>query len=62
MKIEFPFLAALLLIGTNLLARIAVQGVEQTLVATVIEYGLDGLRATKRILPNTTRFASSARV
>ena len=31
MKIEIPFLAALVLIGTSLLARIAAQGVKQAL-------------------------------
>ena len=29
MKIEIPFLAALVLIGTSLLARMAAEGVEQ---------------------------------
>jgi hypothetical protein len=38
-KFEIPFLATLLLIGTDLLARAAVQGVEQALIATAIEYG-----------------------
>ena len=53
MKIEIPFLAALVLIGTSLLARMAAQGVEQALFSTAIEYGLDGVRAVKRLLPNT---------
>jgi hypothetical protein len=44
MKIEIPFLAALVLIGTSLLARIAAQGVEQALFSTVIEYGLKATR------------------
>ena len=34
MKIEIPFLAALVLIGTSLLARIAAQGVKQALFST----------------------------
>jgi hypothetical protein len=39
MKIDISFLAGFLLIGTDLLARAAVQGVEQALVTTAIEYG-----------------------
>ena len=42
MKIEIPFLAALVLIGTSLSARVAGQGVEQALLSTVIEYSLNG--------------------
>ena len=42
MKIEIPFLAALVLIGTSLAARVAGQGVEQALFSTVIEYSLSG--------------------
>jgi hypothetical protein len=53
-KIEVPFLAALVPIGTSLLARMAAQGVEQALFSTAIEYGLDGVRAVKRLLPNAT--------
>jgi len=41
-KIEIPFLAALVLFGTNLSARVAGQGVEQALFSTVIEYSLNG--------------------
>jgi hypothetical protein len=44
MKIEIPILASLFLIGTSLLARVAVQGIEQALLATVAEYGANGLR------------------
>jgi len=44
MKIDISFLAGLFLIGTDLLARAAVQGVEQALVATVIEHGSAGMR------------------
>src|SRR5262249_60783695 len=40
-KIEIPFLAALVLIGTSLSARVAGQGVEQALLSTVIEYSLN---------------------
>ncbi|TMA82377.1 MAG: hypothetical protein E6J74_37670 [Deltaproteobacteria bacterium] len=43
MKIDISFLAAFLLIVTDLLARAAVQGVEQALVSTAIEYGSAGV-------------------
>jgi hypothetical protein len=43
-KSEIPFLAALVLIGTGLLARMATQGVEQALFSTVIEYCLNERR------------------
>jgi hypothetical protein len=51
MKIEIPFLAALVLIGTSLLARIAAQGVEQALLSTAIEYGLNGIKCGIRLSP-----------
>ena len=51
MKIEIPFLAALLLIGTSLLARMAAQGVEQALFWTAIEYGLNGIKGGIRRFP-----------
>ena len=38
MKINVSFLAALLLVGTNLVARAAMQGVELALVLTAFEY------------------------
>lgn len=58
MKIEVPFLAALVLIGASLFARMAAQGVEQALLSAAVEYGLDGVRAVKRLLPNTMLFGS----
>jgi len=42
MKIDISFLAAFVLIGTDLLGRAAVQGVEQALASTAIEYGSAG--------------------
>jgi hypothetical protein len=51
MKIEIPLLAGLLIIGTDLLARVAVQGVEQALVAAAIECGMNGIRTVKRLFP-----------
>jgi hypothetical protein len=55
MKIEI-FLAALLLIGTDLLARAAVQGMEQALLSIAIEYGAEAIRAGRRLLPNAVRW------
>ena len=43
MKIDISFLAVFVLIGTDLLARAAVQGVEPALVATAFEYGSAGV-------------------
>jgi hypothetical protein len=51
MKIEIPFLAALVLIGTSLLVRMAAQGVEQALFWTAIEYGLNGIKRGIRLSP-----------
>ena len=44
MKIEIPSLAMLVLIGTDLLARVPAQGVEQALFSTGIQYWLHGRR------------------
>jgi hypothetical protein len=44
MKIEIPSLAVLVLIGTDLLARVPAQGVEQALFSTVVQYWLNGRR------------------
>ena len=51
-KIETSLLAGLLLIGTSLLARITVQGIEQALVAMVIEYGLSSVAAGRKFIAN----------
>jgi hypothetical protein len=50
MKIEFPLLASLLLIGTTLLVRAQAQGIEQALFAMAIEYGVNGFRSATRLL------------
>jgi hypothetical protein len=55
MKIEIPFLASLFLMATTLLARVTVQGIEQVLFATAIEYSLNGIRAGRRLLSNINR-------
>src|SRR5215813_2032528 len=48
MKSENPFLAALVLIGTSLLARMAAQGVKQALFSTAMEYCLNARRRKLR--------------
>lgn len=50
MKIEFPLLATLLMIGTSLLARAQAQGIEQALLATAIEYCVRGGKAAVRLV------------
>ena len=48
MKIEISFLAALLLVSSDLLARVAVQGVEQALLSAAIEWCLTRFEAGRR--------------
>jgi len=48
MKIEIPFLAALLFIGADLLARVSVQGVEQALFSTALEWSMRRIRAGRQ--------------
>jgi hypothetical protein len=55
-KVEISFLATLLFIGTDLLARAAVHGVEQALLATAVEYGMGGMRRGLRQLSNILKF------
>ena len=57
MKIEFPFFATLLLVGTTLLARVQALGVEQALVATAMEYGVNGLRSAIKLMPDSVRLS-----
>lgn len=57
MKIEFPFLATLLLIGTTLLARAQAMGFEQALVTTAMEYGVNGLRSAIKLMPDSIRLS-----
>jgi hypothetical protein len=53
MKINRLFLPFLFLIGTTLLARVAVQGIQLALLATAAEYGLNGISAGRKLLaPN----------
>ena len=53
MKLDTLFLAALFLTGTGLWARIAIQGFEQALLSTAIEWSLNGIRAGARLFPKT---------
>jgi hypothetical protein len=49
MKIEISILAALLLLGTELMARASVQGLEQAIVSTVIEWTMSRLKAARNV-------------
>jgi hypothetical protein len=55
MKIEFSVLAALLLVGNELTARVAVQGIEQALLSTALEWSMKRLRAAKTVVNRTVR-------
>jgi hypothetical protein len=44
MEMEFSIVTALLVIGTDLLTRAAVQGIVPALLLTAIDYGLNRLR------------------
>jgi hypothetical protein len=55
-NIDISFLAGFFFIGTDLLARAAVQGVEQALVATVIEYGSAVVMHVSEWTPRKLRF------
>jgi hypothetical protein len=50
MKIEISILAALLLLGTELMARASIQGVEQAMVSTVIEWTISRMKAARNFL------------
>jgi hypothetical protein len=50
MKIEISLLAALLLLGTELMARASIQGVEQAMVSTVIEWTMSRMKAAHNFL------------
>jgi hypothetical protein len=50
MKIEISILAALLLLGTELVARASVQGVEQAIVSTVIEWTMSRIKTAVTFL------------
>jgi len=48
MKFEIPFLAALLILGADLLLRVSVQGVEQALFSTAFEWSIKRIRAGRQ--------------
>jgi hypothetical protein len=50
MKIEISILAGLLILGTELMARASVQGVEQAIVSTVIEWTVSRMKAAGNVL------------
>jgi hypothetical protein len=50
MKIEISILAGLLILGTELMARASVQGVEQAIVSTVIEWTVSRMKAAGSVL------------
>lgn len=52
-KIDTLFSAALLLTGTTLWTRIAIQGFEPALVSTAIEWFMNRIRGGARRLPKT---------
>jgi hypothetical protein len=45
MKFEIPFLPAILLLGTDMLAKVAVQGIEQGLLSVLIEVSTQRFKA-----------------
>jgi len=48
MKIEIPILAALLVLATELMARAALQGFEQALVWTLVDWSARRVRVAWR--------------
>ena len=55
MEIEFSFLTALLVIGTDLLTRAAAQGIAPALFSTAMDYGLNRIRSGVTFLPDSTQ-------
>lgn len=53
MKIVIPIFAALFLMGTELMARAALQGIEQALVSTAIEWSVNKFNAARKNHPLT---------
>lgn len=47
MKMEIPIQAALLLLGTDMLARVAVQGVEPALVSKLVELSINKFKQVR---------------
>jgi hypothetical protein len=47
---KISIFAALLLLGTELMARASVQGVEQAIISTVIEWTVSRMKAARNVL------------
>jgi hypothetical protein len=47
MKVEIPFLPALLFVGSSILARVAVQGIEQGLLSAALEWSMKHFRPSR---------------
>jgi hypothetical protein len=58
--IEVSHLVPMIFVGTSLLARMTVRGIERTVLSTVTEHRLNGLRAAKRRSVDKMRFDSTA--
>jgi hypothetical protein len=50
MKMEISILAAFFLFGTELMARASIQGLEQVIVSTVIEWTVNRMKAAGNVL------------
>jgi len=50
MKIVIPILEALFLTGTELMARAALQGMEQALVSTAIGWSVNKFNAARKMI------------
>ena len=50
MKIVIPILAALFVVGTELMARAALQGMEQALVSTVVEWSVNKFNVVRKMI------------
>lgn len=62
MNIDISFFARLFLIGTDLLARATVQGVEQALAGTAIEYGSAAVVCISTLARGITKLGFTKRV
>jgi hypothetical protein len=47
---KISIFAALLLLGTELMARASVQGVEQAIISTVVEWTVSRVKAAGKVL------------
>jgi|SoiMetStandDraft_2_1073263.scaffolds.fasta_scaffold430998_2 hypothetical protein len=50
MVMKISILSALLLLGTELMARASVQGVEQAIISTMIEWTVSRVKAAGNVL------------